>query len=436
MSAYDPSTPSTVVYHSESNSWTTYLEYTELNFGRRQISCASTVYVPNYGVGVYGGLESFYNSSWTHNGQNMSLFEDETYSMRFIGYTNLTFLDINKPTNPWSIYQPQNNIPSMFTSYQTSIFDIKSNRIFFFGGQSLGKSINDTTDIPFDSLTVFDMKNSNWTTQPSLGGKAPSPRTEHTTTLVGPAQRDVLLYGGDNSKNNYQPCLDYAFTFNLDTFIWQPQNIISKPNTFLARTGHSAIPVNNDTVFIVFGLTSKTSITSTILILNTTTPSNITLVENYIDIKNASVSLSSPHKKPGTGAIAGTIIGSIGGALLVVGASVFWFMRKKKAGNEKKRQELEEHERQQRMVEPTMEVNWDEIEKKYVELPSPISYKQTYSPHLADDVTTCVDGNSEVHNTSPMLIQQGVQFQRPNAIDENDIPDTTIYKLQKPDGGA
>lgn len=115
----------------------------------------------------------------------------------------------------------------MFISYQTSIFDTKSNRIFFFGGQSVGKSINDTTDILFDSLTVFDMKNSNWTTQPSLGGKAPSPRTEHTTTLgktnrillslfcahfypvlkikiVGPAQRDVLLYGGDKSKNNYQ----------------------------------------------------------------------------------------------------------------------------------------------------------------------------------------------------------------------------------------
>lgn len=37
ISAYDPSTPSTVVYHSESNSWTTYPEYTELNFGRRQM---------------------------------------------------------------------------------------------------------------------------------------------------------------------------------------------------------------------------------------------------------------------------------------------------------------------------------------------------------------------------------------------------------------
>lgn len=85
-----------------------------------------------------------------------------------------------------------------------------------------------------------------------------------------------------------------------------------------------------------------------------------------------------------------------------------------------------------------MEVNWDEIEKKYVELPmstaSPGSHF-IYSPQLSDDTTTVIDNNSVTNPRSPMLIQQGFDIQRPNAIDEDGPNGVTSHQLlQKPDG--
>lgn len=154
------------------------------------------------------------NNSWTYKGQNMSsyLFNatdiDISSTGRYIGYTSLTFLNIRQSGNvslyfwlnfinnricdllflklfsqPWSNYQPQNNVPSIFPAYQTSIFDTKSNRIFFFGGAYLNLTTSTFVDIPFNNAMVFDMTNGNWTTQPSGGQKIPTSRTGHTTTL-------------------------------------------------------------------------------------------------------------------------------------------------------------------------------------------------------------------------------------------------------------
>ncbi|KAG2208289.1 hypothetical protein INT47_006145 [Mucor saturninus] len=404
----NPLAPMTRVYHSESNSWNTFPEYKELDFGRRRIYHASSVFVPNYGIGFYGGLEIFVNSSWTYNGQNMSAYEEHTAkgTVRHIGYTSLTFFNSKKPADPWFIYQPQNNLPSAFTSFQTSIYDIKNSRILFFGGRSLGKSVNDSVEIPFDNIIVFDMLASNWTTQLSTGSQIPTPRTEHTTTLVGPMERDVLLFGGEDSKNHSEPCSDYAFTLNLDTYIWQLQDIKSKPNTSMARVGHSV---------------SYYEITNTILILNTTTPSNITLVDKYIDINNASVFLTEPHRKVNTETVIGIIIGSVIGVLILVGVIVLSFIKKKRAKEERKRQELEEYERQRQIVEPIMEVNWDEIEKKYVEQSNSLSQKRSLTPGMTDDT---------IINPMP------IRFQRPNAMDKNGIYGTKNYRVQKPDGGA
>lgn len=84
-----------------------------------------------------------------------------------------------------------------------------------------------------------------------------------------------------------------------------------------------------------------------------------------------------------------------------------------------------------------MEVDWDEIDKNYLEVPSSIGFKlSSCSPNISDDTTICVNGSSTLCNISPSRIQQGSKFQRPNAIDENEIPDTTIYRIQKPDGGV
>lgn len=74
-----------------------------------------------------------------------------------------------------------------------------------------------------------------------------------------------------------------------------------------------AISVNNNTIFIVFGKDGLAVPTTSLLILNTTNPSNITLLENYIDINNASVAILNLDSRPSSGAIAGIVVGSIAG---------------------------------------------------------------------------------------------------------------------------
>lgn len=54
-------------------------------------------------------------------------------------------------------------------------------------------------------------------------------------------------------------------------------------DTILARSRHSAVLVNNDTLFIMWGIDSNNVGTSSILILNVSNPENITLSSNYID---------------------------------------------------------------------------------------------------------------------------------------------------------
>lgn len=85
-----------------------------------------------------------------------------------------------------------------------------------------------------------------------------------------------------------------------------------------------------------------------------------------------------------------------------------------------------------------MEVNWDEIEKNYVEVPTG---RFTYSPNLADNTTIY---NSE-ESSSPMLTQKEVStiqrpdvtLQSPNAIDDKHVSSFHYHnQIQKPDGGS
>lgn len=101
--------------------------------------------------------------------------------------------------------------------YQTSIFDAKNNRIFFFGGGYSNPVTYAYEDSTFASSVTFDLTKGAWGTQ-ALSGNSPNPRSGHTTNLgklifflkfyaynfniVGPNQRDVLLYGGENALNN------------------------------------------------------------------------------------------------------------------------------------------------------------------------------------------------------------------------------------------
>lgn len=109
----------------------------------------------------------------------------------------------------------------------------------------------------------------------------------------------------------------------------------------------------------------------------------------------------------------------------------------KKNKGKKNKEELEEIKRKsERIEEPVMEVNWEVIDQNYEKFPTSPTSNFTYSPRLTDDSTTVADNRSEVY-ASPMLIQQGLEFQRPNAMDDDaksPLP-APLMMLQKPDGG-
>jgi hypothetical protein len=64
-----------------------------------------------------------------------------------------------------------------------------------------------------------------------------------------------------------------------------------------------------------------------------------------------------------------------------------------------------------------MEVNWDEIEKRYVEIPTHHTGHFTYAPQLSNDSVTVFNNNPVPNSQSPMLNQKDWDIQRPNAID-------------------
>jgi hypothetical protein len=125
--------------------------------------------------------------------------------------------------------------------------------------------------------------------------------------------------------------------------------------------------------------------------------------------------------------------------------AIIFCLRKKK--KEAARREEQHHQTNDTNEVADMEVNWDEIEKNYVEVPTS---RFTYSPNLADDSTTVFSNDDKtVGSNSPMLIQKGMSpiqrpnaatehasVQRPSAIGEDALTHYHNNQIQKPDGGS
>lgn len=112
--------------------------------------------------------------------------------------------------------------------------------------------------------------------------------------------------------------------------------------------------------------------------------------------------------------------------------------KKQRAKEEAHEAEIKQQQQKDGLNEEVMEVNWDEIEKKYIEISGS---HLGYTPKLADDITaTLVDDNSEyTRSGSPMMHNKHhpsmVSHQRPDAIEEENATTPHHYiQLQKPDG--
>ncbi|GAA5804779.1 hypothetical protein HPULCUR_010286 [Helicostylum pulchrum] len=405
----------TIAYSADNNSWSVYPSYTESPLGVRQIYYASSVYIPEYGVGFYGGIETNINRNWTYRGQNMSQYEyPKDITARAIGYTSLTFFDIRKNVDPWFVFPTQNDLPTVFSGFQTSIFDNLSNRIFFFGGAYRNSTFYPLLYYSFGTSITFNVESGTWGSQ-ILGGIIPSGRAEHTTTLLSSTNRDVLLYGGLDFSNNNKPVLDYLFTLNLDSYEWKQQNI-QNPNALdLIRAQHSAVPVYNNTLFIVFGRGASGVSVSSMVILNVTDPSNISYLSTYVDpngVENSNIyeeEKSSDSLGLSEGVTAGIAVGTIIA-----------------------KDELEEIRRRNERIEaPVMEVNWEVIDQNYEKFATNATKNSPYSSRLSDSPTAMAPNKPEFF-TGPLLVPEGLEHQRPDAIEDNVKSFPTV--LQKPDG--
>ncbi|KAG2203961.1 hypothetical protein INT47_007544 [Mucor saturninus] len=374
-----------ISFNAKSVSWADYGSYNEVPYGVRQIYHAPSTYVPDHGIAFYGGLETNYNKSFSIPGVNVTAYQDDKSDIRNFGYLSLTFLDIRNPSNPWSVYPNQKNTPTYLGRYQTSVFDAKSNRIFYFGGKYQDPPSLTVIYYTFKNSVTFDMTKGEWGSQ-DFNGVGPTTRTGHSTTLTNP---------------------DYCFTLNLDSYQWTQQSLQGPDNPILIRTQHSAVPVNNDTLFIVFGKDPINVPTLSLLILNVSDTSRITLLNSFVDPNVPAVDPTTklPYSENYTlskGAIIGVGVGSA-------------IAKKDTVGHNE--------------GTSAMEVDWDKIETKYVPAPTkPFGY-----------TTEASDNNSTMIDRSTMYFQETVQtnnkLQRPNVLDGDRLTDTSDIKLlQRPDG--
>ncbi|KAG2204941.1 hypothetical protein INT46_005367 [Mucor plumbeus] len=357
----------TIVYNASTNKWSKYQNFEDGSYGNRQIYYGSSVNVPSLGVGFYGGMEEFINPSWTiGTGQNISKATFNGVS-RTIGYPKMTFFNLNAST-PWNVPSPQNGFPTTYSVHQTSIYDPVSRNIFFFGGEY--HNIDDPNYLTFSPLErsfaysiFYNIDTSTWGNQ-SWGGTIPSTREFHTTTLLPSTNEDILLFGGEKDGKAVP---DYCYILNLNTKQWVQKNIDAPAGTALIRTKHSDVLVDNSTLFIVFGKNSLSVSTSSVLMLNITDPSGkVSLYDTYTKLHAYDDNTGSPRDEAvlSTGAIAGIAVGS------VIAVSAF-----------------KEHHTEH--IDEPVEVDWDQLENKYVEMPSS-KFNNSYPPstNFNDEGTT------------------------------------------------
>ncbi|KAI7893664.1 uncharacterized protein EV154DRAFT_600714 [Mucor mucedo] len=429
--------PQTLSFNGETLSWDFYPNFEDSSFGNRQISNAASVYVPEYGFVLYGGLEVNYNNNFTYPGINATNYIDDGLQQRFIGYTKLEALDIRNTGNPWRPSISGNNVPNIFPNRQAAIFDAKNNAVFFFGGSHPDATNTLQSLFTFDTAITFNFTTKNWGVQ-NLNGQGPSPRYGHSANVVGPDKRHVLIYGGQN-EDSKRPLSDYCYVLDLDTYQWTQQTIPASTGVVLARTKHSAVTITDNMLFIVYGVETEIKLAEKLFILNVTDPLNITLFDTFIDPasvvpanttsqptsettpnSNSTTYLADASKKGLTsGAIIGIAVGISVAGLIAIATIIFCIIKKKN----KKRVE-KEREKEKLKEDSLMEVNWDELENKYAEAP-PTHYPEghfRYSSQLPDGISEN-ETTQTPDSSSALRTQSETKVQRP------DVPDN--YKASR-----
>ncbi|KAI8097979.1 uncharacterized protein B0P05DRAFT_522815 [Gilbertella persicaria] len=454
----------TIVYNAETNSWSKYNAYTEDPYGIRQIYYGSILQVPGKGLALYGGFEQTINGSWTTPSTNVTVFNFSGNSSRTIGFTEVTYFNIANTNQMWSQSLPLTTWVTSFIARHASVYDYINNQILFIGGETRPNTVDNyaisSTRFPLSTAWAFNTTDSTWKTITLTGDVPSGGRFYHTLTLIPKTRRDVVMYGGESSDGVAN---DYCFTLNLDTKAWKRLTIDAPAGTTLARTQHSAVLTTNDTLLIMWGADGNQAGTSSILILNVSDPYAITLSDKYYDPNASSTSSSgssnatTPSGNDSTGASSGAGLSSGAKAGIAVGCiaaagliAAYSFRRHRaKAKKELNSEGIALGPQSQggsngnhQDVIP-MEVDWDRIEEKYVEMP-PKTFVEYHAPNTMSPETTksTLSGPTATDNRanySPGLNYDivGAPIVNPSSIETSNVYTERQHApmILKPDGG-
>ncbi|KAL9545060.1 hypothetical protein MBANPS3_007320 [Mucor bainieri] len=439
-----------VMYNARQNKWYAHSAYSESPYGYRQIYWGSGSYVPGKGAAFYGGFEEFTNPNWTTPNVNASIFAFSNGASRSIGFPQVNYFNIDNPSSTWIRSLPLTTAVDDFSAGHQSVFDPVTNMLLFMGGEYRTTTSPNPIPRPYSYIKAFNTFTNKWSMMNLTGDIPTSGRTYSTLTLLPSTGRHVLLYGGQANNAVVQ---DYCNVLNLDTKNWTRQTIVAPAGTTLERSKHSAVLVNNNTLFVMWGMDRTKVGLSSVLILNTTNPDAITMSSKYVDPNdpNAAKDSNGNTAKPGdddvgdsTGLSSGAKAGiAVAAAVAVImGALAVWFYFRNKKKNERIRNQEHELAKQQQQaeyynnnttagVEP-MEVDWDQIETKYTEVPA--NKVATVSSVRDSTPSTTVISGGDPNSTAyaaAAVHPDAVEAQRPNAMNLAPQPPRVL----KPDGG-
>ncbi|CEP14704.1 hypothetical protein [Parasitella parasitica] len=382
-----------IIYDAAQNKWIPSKDYFEIYWGYRQIYHGSASYVP--GINALFTLQD----AW------------------------------KKPTTLTNAYD-------QFSAKHQSVFDPFSNMLLFMGGEYRVNGYEASPDPllrPYDRIKAFNTETNVWS-YINLTGDVPAPGRLHSTlTLLPSTNQHAMLFGGElNDKVES----NYCFILNLYNKTWTKQTISAPNGTILARSRHSAVSIDKNTVLIMWGIDSSNAGTRSMLILDTTDPYSIKLLSTY----DSSKEMLQPFVVQGISDGVKAGIAVAGAAVLVSVALFIWlYVRRKKRDRKMREQEREiakqEHETEyfnRGDVEP-MEVDWDEIDNKCTEMPTRnATYPEDDADHVvgSETSTTLVSRIETPSAPTEVILPDGIEIHQPNALDSPRQP-----AVLKPDGG-
>ncbi|GAN02464.1 hypothetical protein MAM1_0022d01908 [Mucor ambiguus] len=447
-----------VMYNALQNKWFAQATYNEAPYGNRQMlhMCVATgvltvmclVKVLRFTVDL---KSQFINPNWTTPNVNTSIFAFADGYSRTIGYTQVSYFNVDNPAPTWDTPVSLTTPTDQFSARMQSVFDPVTNTLLFMGGEYRTTTSQNSMPRPYSYIKTFNTLTNQWSMMNLTGDIPTQGRIYSTLTLLPSTNRHVLLYGGEANDAVVQ---DYCNVLNLDTKNWTRQTIDAPAGTLLQRSRHSSVLVNNNTLFVMWGIDPNKVGTSSVLILNTTNPNAVTISSKYVD-PNASNSTEDSNGNTAKSGDGNNIVGSASEGLssgakagiavaavvvVILGALVIWFYFRNKRKNERIRNQEHELTKQQQQteyynttdVEP-MEVDWDQIDTKYTEMPATklANNNERFGSGPESVTSTTIINGGEPNSTAYAVHPDAVEVHRPNTMDSP----PQQPKVLKPDGG-